>query len=140
MQSVLVVMDDPLLAGLIDYKLSKSGYAVRSAEDGAQASNLLTRESFDALLLDVMIPKLDGFRLLHELRKPGRRAPRAILVLTARAGEDDMLRAFELGAVDYIVKPFSLNVLVKRIEIALGRGAEPAAGPEAAARPAQLIT
>jgi DNA-binding response OmpR family regulator len=137
-------MDDPLLAGLIEYKLRKSGYTVQKAEDGQQASDLLTRESFDALLLDVMIPKLDGFRLLHELRKPGRRAPRAILVLTARAGEDDMLRAFELGAVDYVVKPFSLNVLVKRIEIALGRGVEAAATPATAARPsrapAQMIT
>lgn len=119
MLSALIVMDDPLLAGLVEYKLQKHGFTVYKADDGQDALELLSAERFDVLLLDVMIPKLDGYFVMQELKKPALKSPRVIIVLSARSGEDDILRAFELGAVDYITKPFSLNVLVERINIAL---------------------
>lgn len=119
MLSALIVMDDPLLAGLVEYKLQKHGFTVYKADDGQDALELLGAERFDVLLLDVMIPKLDGYYVMQELKKPALHSPGVILVLSARSGEDDILRAFELGAVDYITKPFSLNVLVERINIAL---------------------
>ena len=119
MLSALIVMDDPLLAGLVEYKLQKHGFTVYKADDGQDALELLSAERFDVLLLDVMIPKLDGYFVMQELKKPALNSPRVIIVLSARSGEDDILRAFELGAVDYITKPFSLNVLVERINIAL---------------------
>jgi DNA-binding response OmpR family regulator len=124
MLSALVVMDDSLLAGLVEYKLQKHGFTVYKAEDGQDALELLGAERFDVLLLDVMIPKLDGYYVMQELKKPALNRPKVIIVLSARSGEDDILRAFELGAVDYITKPFSLNVLVERINIALKHKAD----------------
>lgn len=119
MPRVLVVDDDKTLCGLIEYKLKKKGYDVSIALDGHEAKSALESERFDALVLDIMMPKMDGFHLLRMLQGSKEMAPKATLVLSARNEEDDILRAFELGAVDYVTKPFSIDVLVARIGVAL---------------------
>jgi two-component system response regulator VicR len=112
-------MDEDVLYGLVEYKLKKSGYDVTRASDGKQTLELLRAETFDALLLDVMLQKVDGFTVLRELRKEGTAIPGATIVLSARADEQDVLSAFELGAVDYMSKPFSLNILAERLRLAM---------------------
>ena len=119
MPRVLVVDDDEALCGLIEYKLKQKGYEVVISTDGQDALDKLNGGKFDALVLDIMMPKVDGFYLLREIQKSSTNKPRATLVLSARKEEEDILKAFELGAVDYIAKPFSLNVLIARIDIAL---------------------
>jgi len=119
MSRILIAIEDASLFGLIQYKLSKSGYDVTGAFDGVQALNLLTSEKFDALLLDLMLPKTDGYQILRELQDGQANRPRVIMIVSTRGEEEDVLRAFEFGAVDYIAKPFSLNVLAARLEIAL---------------------
>jgi len=116
---VAVAMDEDVLYGLVEYKLRKGGYEVLRAADGKQALELLRSQSFDALLLDVMLQKVDGFTVLRELRKEGTRIPAATIILSARADEQDVLSAFELGAVDYMTKPFSLNILAERLRLAM---------------------
>jgi len=119
MPRVLVVDDDKTLCGLIEYKLRKKGYDVSIALDGHEAKSALESERFDALVLDIMMPKMDGFHLLRMVQGSKDMAPKATVMLSARNEEDDILRAFELGAVDYVTKPFSIDVLVARIGVAL---------------------
>ena len=119
MPRVLVVDDDKTLCGLIEYKLKKKGYDVTIGLDGLEAQALLDSERFDALVLDIMMPKMDGFHVLRKLHEAGAGAPAVTIVLSARNEEVDILRAFELGAVDYVTKPFSIDVLVARVGVAL---------------------
>ncbi|MBN2080991.1 response regulator [bacterium] len=116
---VLVVDDDSTLCGLLEYKLKRKGFKVTLCGDGQAAMEELQRSKVDVLLLDIMMPRMDGFHLLRVLQDPENVVPRAIVVLSARGDEDDILKAFELGAIDYVTKPFSVNVLIARIEIAL---------------------
>jgi DNA-binding response OmpR family regulator len=119
MKKVLVAVEDTSLFGLLDYKLTKCGYEVTGAPDGPRALELLRESHFDIMLLDLMLPKVDGFQLLRELSDDVELRPAATIILSTRVSEEDILRSFELGAVDYVAKPFSLNVLVARMEIAL---------------------
>jgi DNA-binding response OmpR family regulator len=119
MTSILVVDDDTTLTSLLEYKFGRLGYEVRIEQDGALAQGALRLQTYDVLLLDIMMPRIDGFQLLREIAEGLLNRPRAILVLSARGEEKDILLAFNLGAVDYVTKPFSLNVLTARIEIAL---------------------
>jgi DNA-binding response OmpR family regulator len=119
MPHVLVIDDDETLCGLLEYKLKKEGYEVSLGLDGLEAMDLLKSRPVDVLVLDIMMPKMDGYHLLRELRENSGITPKATIVLSARGEEEDMLRAFELGAVDYVTKPFSINVLIARIGIAL---------------------
>jgi len=116
---VLVIEDDSVLAKLLEYKLVKSGYDVEVALDGEQGLGLAQENNYDLLLLDLMLPRLNGFQLLEQLRNGGKKQLPLFLVLSARSGEEDVLRAFDLGAVDFIPKPFSLDVLMARIRVAL---------------------
>lgn len=138
---ILVAMDEDVLYGLVEYKLRKSGYDVVRANEGLQALDLLRTQEFDVLLMDVMLQKLDGFTVLRELRTGGMLPPAATLIVSARGDEQDVLTAFELGAVDYITKPFSLNILVERLRLARRAGnvagAPLAATPQQPAVPAQ---
>lgn len=116
--SVLVAVDEDVLYGLIEYKLRKSGFSVARAADGRSALEQLRAQRFDILLLDIMLQKLDGFTVLRELRNAGAAMPEATIVLSARGDEQDVLTAFQLGALDYVTKPFSLGILIERIRIA----------------------
>jgi len=119
MAHVLVIDDDKTLCGLLDYKLKKEGYQVTLGQNGHDALELLKGSPVDVMVLDIMMPKMDGYHLLRELHSNGHPKPGATIVLSARGEEQDILKAFNLGAVDFVTKPFSINVLVARIKIAL---------------------
>ena len=120
---VLVCDDDPLLVDLVSHRLSSRGYDVTVAADGAEALQLIGEAPPDALVLDAMMPVLDGYELLRRVREDPRTAKLPVIMLSARRQEQDVLSALELGASDYIVKPFIPEELVVR----LGRLLEQAA-------------
>jgi DNA-binding response OmpR family regulator len=121
MNSVLLVEDEKHLAVGLRYNLKAEGYDVEivgTAEE-ALARLIEERKSYDVVVLDVMLPGMDGFSLAHELRSRGQFVP--ILMLTARGSAEDVLRGFEAGADDYLPKPFELTVLLARINALLRR-------------------
>ena len=116
---ILVVEDDPaLLRGLIDV-LVYNGYEVKGVEDGGLALEMGLREAFDLILLDVMLPTLDGFSICREIRK--QKPSQGIIMITAKGSEDDIVTGFNAGADDYISKPFSLREVMVRVEAVLRR-------------------
>jgi len=115
---VLVVEDDQTLSGVIKYNLSKEGYKVFSAADGAKALEVARSEKPDIMLLDLMLPKLDGLEVCRILRKE---SSMPILMLTAKSEEVDRVVGLELGADDYMVKPFGVRELMARVRAMLRR-------------------
>ena len=116
---ILVVEDDPaLLRGLVDV-LVFNGYDVKGIEDGGQGLKAGLNEAYDLLLLDVMLPTLDGFSICKEVRK--KKPGQGIIMITAKGAEDDIVTGFNAGADDYISKPFSLREVMVRIEAVLRR-------------------
>jgi two-component system, OmpR family, alkaline phosphatase synthesis response regulator PhoP len=121
---VLVVEDDASIALGLRINLEADGYEVLSAEDGEAGLAMARTERPDLVILDVMLPKLNGFQVLQTVRREGLTMP--IIVLSARTGEADKVTGLELGAEDYVAKPFSLAELLARIRAALRRGPRPA--------------
>ena len=116
---ILVVEDDPaLIRGLLDY-LAFNGYDPTGVEDGAAALDRALTESFDLILLDVMLPGLDGFSICRRVRREKPAQP--IIMLTAKGAEEDVVTGFKAGADDYVSKPFSLRELMVRVEAVLRR-------------------
>ncbi|MDE3032708.1 MAG: winged helix-turn-helix domain-containing protein [Acidobacteriota bacterium] len=120
---ILLVEDDPRAARALERGLREEGFAVEVAQDGEEGLRLAQAGHFEALVLDVMLPKLDGFTLLDEARAAGVAAP--VLFLTARDALPDRLRGLEAGG-DYLVKPFAFSELVLRLHNLVQRG--PTAG------------
>jgi DNA-binding response OmpR family regulator len=119
MAKILVAEDDKQIADMIAFKLTNGGHQVIRAEDGEQAVNLAALESPDLILLDAMMPGLNGFEVLRRLKgDPGLRSVPVIMV-TAKGHERDVLSGLRGGAVDYMVKPFSLKELSARVDLAL---------------------
>ena len=110
---VLVVEDEPVIADFIVRGLTEQGYAVDLARDGAAALELADPGSFDVILLDIMLPKVDGLTVCRRLRERGNKTP--VLMLTARDTVDDRVRGLDSGADDYLVKPFAFAELVARV-------------------------
>lgn len=117
---VLVVEDDPSIAIGLRINLESEGYVVDLAEDGETGLELARTTDPDLIVLDVMLPKRNGLEVLHDLRAEGRTMP--IIILSAKAGEMDKVAGLELGAEDYVAKPFSLAELLARVRAALRRG------------------
>lgn len=117
---VLVVEDEPKMRGLLQRALTEEGYAVDVAADGPQALGLADTAVFDAVVLDVMLPGLDGFEVCARLRRRGRWVP--VLMLTARDAVADRVRGLDGGADDYLTKPFSLEELMARLRALVRRG------------------
>lgn len=116
---ILVVEDEESIGqGLCDV-LSFRGHDVTWAKDGTDALGLGTSQPFDLFLLDVMLPGVDGFSLCEKFRESGIKG--GVIMLTAKGSEEDILRGFDAGADDYVTKPFSLKLLLARIEAVLGR-------------------
>ena len=116
---ILVVEDDPAVARGLDYGLKAEGFVVLLADTGKKALALARHENVHLVLLDVRLPEVNGFDVLRQLRAEGKKQP--IIMVTARDEESDKVLGLELGADDYIVKPFSLRELLSRIRAALRR-------------------
>lgn len=117
-QTILIADDDEMIVDALSYQLQKVGYTVLTAYDGAEAVQQALTQTPDLILLDVMMPKLQGWEVCREIRQ---KSTVPILMLTARGEERDRIRGLEMGADDYIVKPFSFWELLARIHANLRR-------------------
>ncbi|MBN8245968.1 MAG: response regulator transcription factor [Verrucomicrobia bacterium] len=127
MQRILVVEDESAMRTILADCLQRRGYRVLTAPDGAAGLRRATEERPDLILLDLMMPKLDGYAVCQELRRLKIRTP--ILVLTARGRVEDRVRGLDLGADDYLVKPFSRDELLARVRALLRRHQEAESAP-----------
>ena len=118
---VLAADDDPDILELVAFRLERSGYTVLQAHDGEEALRLALEKKPDLAVLDVMMPKLDGFELTRRLRAEEATSRMPIILLTARAQDADVQQGFDAGADDYIRKPFSPQELRTRVQAILGR-------------------
>lgn len=123
---ILVVEDERDIAALIAYHLTREGFRVRTAESGSEALESIAAERPDLVLLDLMLPVLSGFDVLAEMRRQTGLRDVPIIVLTARREEADRIKGLELGADDYLTKPFSPRELVLRVSAVLRRAQAPA--------------
>ncbi|MEO8202136.1 MAG: response regulator transcription factor [Gemmatimonadota bacterium] len=117
---ILVVEDDRKVAGFIEQGLKEEGYAVDVAPDGEAATMLAHVYEYDVILLDVVLPKKNGFQVAAELRREGRNTP--IMMLTSRDSTEDVVRGLDAGADDYLAKPFKFDELLARIRALRRRG------------------
>ncbi len=117
---ILVVEDEIELASYVKRGLEREGFAVDVAADGQAGLHMATATPYDAVVLDIMLPKLNGYRVCAELRAQSNWVP--ILMLTAKEGEYDVAEALDTGADDYLTKPFSFVVLVARLRALMRRG------------------
>ena len=120
MAKVLVVDDEVSIANIIAYNLKKEGYEVVTAEDGERGLELALSEKPDLILLDIMMPKMDGYEVCRKIRE---KLNTPIIMLTARADEVDKVIGFEMGADDYVTKPFGNRELIARVKAHLRRSA-----------------
>lgn len=116
---VLLVEDDPSLGPLLQEYLEAKGFETKLASDGKAGSDLFFKESFDLVLLDVMMPVKDGFTLAKEIRMVDKNTP--IIFLTAKSMKEDTIEGFNVGADDYITKPFSMEELMARVNAVMRR-------------------
>ena len=117
---ILITEDDASLAEALQFSLKQSGYAVDRVENGAAADEALKDDVFGLLILDLGLPKLDGFEVLRRLRRRNQALP--VLILSGREDPQEKVLGLDLGADDYLVKPFSLNELQARVRALLRRG------------------
>lgn len=117
MIQILIVEDEPPISNLIRLSLSKEGYACTCAPDGAAAADLLERGRYDLILLDVMLPEIDGFELMEYIRP----MEIPVIFLTAKNAVADRVKGLRAGAEDYIVKPFEVVELLARVDVVLRR-------------------
>src|SRR5580698_1379255 len=111
---VLVIEDEPRMLHLLQQGLRERGCAVMTARDGQSGLDVASGCTFDAIVLDIGLPGIDGYEIIRELRRRRQQTP--ILALTARDSEDDIIRGLDLGADDYMTKPFSFPELVARLQ------------------------
>ena len=130
-KTVLIVEDEKGIVDILRFNLEKEGYAVLTAYDGETGLALAQEKNPDIILLDVMLPKMNGFDVCRILRENGSSVP--VIILTAREEETDKVLGLELGADDYITKPFSMRELMARVKANIRRTAMQQAGPDAAA-------
>ena len=118
MQKILVVEDDPDIQELLQNFLQEAGYGITAASDGVDAVTRFAEDAFDLVLLDIMLPKIDGFAVCELIR---RQSQVPIIMLTALNGEEEQIRGLDLMVDDYITKPFSMPVLIRKIAAVLRR-------------------
>ncbi|WP_420449711.1 response regulator [Candidatus Palauibacter sp.] len=123
---ILVVDDEPDILSVLVYHLSREGYRVTTAVNGPGALTTAEANRPDLMILDLMLPGMDGYEVLQRLRRAGRTSSMPVILLTARREEEERVKGFEVGADDYITKPFSARELTLRVEALLRRSkAEP---------------
>ncbi len=119
MKKILIVEDEAHLADGLKFNLEAEGYEAQIAADGASALACVARDTFDAVVLDVMLPLIDGFEVARQMRERADYTP--ILMLTARGRPEDVLKGFEVGTDDYLAKPFDLDIFFARLNGLLRR-------------------
>lgn len=117
MQKILVIEDEEAIANLIRMSLGAEGYRCTCAYDGKTGADYIERETFDLILLDIMLPEIDGYELLEYIKPTGT----PVIFLTAKGSLNDRIKGLKLGADDYIVKPFQIGELTARVEALLRR-------------------
>src|SRR5277367_5072513 len=117
MKKIVLIEDDQDLYSLIQYNLEKEGFAMAGSQTGKGAIELCRRERPDLIILDIMLPDSDGLEICRAIRNHSELAPVPVIFLTARASETDRIVGLELGANDYIVKPFFVRELIARVKI-----------------------
>ena len=121
-ETIAVIEDEPDILEVIEYNLAREGYAVRCARDGRHGLDLVQQCHPDLLLLDLMLPGLDGAEVCRRLKAESRTRNIPIIMVTARGEESDVVAGLRLGADDYVAKPFSPRELIARVEAVLRRG------------------
>ena len=124
-RSVLIVDDEPTIVEVVARYLERAGYATRTAANGEQALEAAAQERPDLVVLDLMMPGIDGLRVMRRLRDQAADAASGVILLTARGEESDRVVGLRLGADDYVVKPFSPVELVARVDAVLRRVDKP---------------
>lgn len=119
---ILVVEDDEKIASFIVKGLKQNGYAVDHSPDGEQAFALAKTVAYDAAVVDLMLPKLDGLKLIEQLRAGGVRTP--VLILSAKASVDDRVKGLQAGGDDYLTKPFAFSELLARVQALIRRATQ----------------
>ena len=117
---ILIVEDEPKTGDYLRQGLTEAGFVVDLVRDGLDGLHAASTAEYDLIVLDVMLPRLDGWGVLETLRRAGREMP--VLFLTARDQVEDRVRGLELGADDYLVKPFAFSELLARVRTLLRRG------------------
>lgn len=126
-RKILIVEDERDISRMLDYNLRKEGYFTAVVEDGSRAALAAAKERPDLVLLDVMLPGLDGTEVLRRLRADQKTASVPVIMLTAKSEETDKIVGLELGADDYVAKPFAIKELLARIKAVLRRSSAKAA-------------
>ena len=121
-KKILVIDDDPRLVKLVDYSLTQEGYEVYKAYDGQEGLRQMYSHQPDLVILDIMMPKMDGWQVCRRIREMSN-VP--IIMLTAKGGEEDIARGLDYGADDYLTKPFRVKELLARVRAVLRRAALP---------------
>jgi two-component system copper resistance phosphate regulon response regulator CusR len=119
---ILVVEDEKAIREILTERLFEEGYSIDAAEDGVMALDFLAAADYDAVVLDIMLPRLSGLSVLKQMRQEGKKTP--VLLLTARSSVEDRVTGLDSGADDYLVKPFSFEELLARIRVILRRKSE----------------
>src|SRR3990167_8226260 len=121
-QRILIIEDDKHISKLVKYNLEKAGYDATVTVTGEEAFEVLDKEQVDLIILDIMLPKMDGFEVCRSIKQESKFKNIPVVMLTAKGEEVDRIVGLELGADDYIVKPFSPRELVLRVKAVLKRG------------------
>ena len=117
MLNILIVEDEQAISNLIYVNLNEEGYKCTCAFDGKQAADFIERENYDLILLDIMLPEIDGYELLEFIKPTGT----PVIFITAKGAVDDRIKGLKLGADDYLIKPFQIGELLARVEAVLRR-------------------
>ncbi|MEK7817006.1 MAG: response regulator transcription factor [Actinomycetota bacterium] len=125
--TILVVEDDESISEAVAYNLKKHGYGCRAAKNGLEGLRMLRRDKPDLMILDLMLPEMDGWKLCEQAREEGHDLP--IIILSARTSEFDKVQGLTMGADDYLSKPFGMQELMARVEAHLRRKRQAAAVP-----------
>ncbi len=130
MKKVLIVDDEPDVRELVKFNLTRDGWEVSEAADGLEGLEMVKAERPDLIVLDLMMPEMDGLTMFKKLRESKKTAEIPVLMLTAKKELDDKLEGLALGADDYVAKPFSIKELVLRVRNLAKRAQKPQGGPE----------
>ncbi|TET43677.1 response regulator [Candidatus Aerophobetes bacterium] len=118
---IVLAEDEPQIAKLVEFKLKKEGYQVTWKENGEEALEAIKRERPDLILLDIMMPVMDGYEVLRQIKEDEKLRDIPVIMLTARAQERDVVKGIDSGAEDYITKPFHPAELLVRVKRILGK-------------------